>query len=136
MVIKYSELQGIHGEIYATYVEENKMVAKTVREHYMPLNTKGKLPSEVPGAIVSIADKIDTIVGCISVGLIPSGSQDPYGLRRQAVGLLRILTKENWNISVEELLSYALKLYTITDVEIDSKLKEFMKNRADRKSVV
>src|SRR5690625_818329 len=130
MVNEFSELQGIIGEIYATNFEENKTVAKAVREHYMPLHTKGKLPSEVPGAIVSIADKIDTIVGCISVGLIPSGSQDPYGLRRQAVGLLRILTKENWNISVEELLSYALKLYNITDVEIDSKLKEFMKNRA------
>src|SRR5690625_3626252 len=130
MVNEFPELQGIMGEIYATHFGEQGMVAKAVREHYMPLHAKGELPSELPGAIVSVADKIDTIVGCISVGLIPSGSQDPYGLRRQAVGLLRILIQEQWDISIEQLFTYTLKLYNIADVEIENTLNEFMKYRA------
>src|SRR5690625_6221774 len=108
-------------KIYAPYFEENKMFAKAVREHYIPLHTKGKLPSEVPGAIVSIADKIDTIVGCFSVGLIPTGSQDPYGLRRQANGALRILLENKWNISVETLLNISKKRYDKKDGQLDRK---------------
>lgn len=130
MVNEFPELQGIMGEMYAAHFGEKKIVAKSVREHYMPLHTKGVLPTEIPGAIVSIADKMDTIVGCFSVGLVPSGSQDPYGLRRQAVGLLRIILNEKWDISVDELISHTLKIFKITDDALENKLKEFVNNRA------
>src|SRR5699024_4597505 len=85
MVNEFTELQGIMGEKYATYFGEDSEVACAIKEHYLPKQANGKLPSTTVGAIVSVADKLDTIISCFSAGLIPSGSQDPYGLRRQAI---------------------------------------------------
>lgn len=108
MVNEFPELQGIIGEKYALSYNENKNVATAIREHYLPLHAGGELPQTKIGAILSVADKLDTIVGCITAGIIPSGSQDPYALRRQAIGILQILRAEKWQISVEELLQIAL----------------------------
>lgn len=108
MVNEFTELQGVMGEKYAAYFGEAKEVSQAIREHYLPKQSHGKLPVTTVGAVVSIADKIDTIAGCISVGLIPSGSQDPYGLRRQAMGILRILKDQNWDLTIESLIEYAL----------------------------
>ncbi len=86
--------------------------------------------------MVSLADKLDTIVGCIEAGLIPSGSHDPYGLRRQAIGLLRILHERNWNMTVESLLELAQSLYLDTGIEqsdqekAGTELDQFFKQRA------
>lgn len=111
MVNEFTELQGIIGETYALNFGENELTAKAVGEHYMPVHANGKLPQTMEGSIVSIADKLDTIIGCISVGLVPSGSQDPFALRRQAAGILRIMNKNEWNISLEQLLGVAEKQF-------------------------
>src|SRR5690625_6811723 len=104
MVNEFTELQGIMGEKYARLFGEDEVVATAIREHYLPNQAEGNLPESLPGAIVSVADKLDSIVGFISVGLKPTGSQDPYSLRRQATGVLRILPESNWKVSLELLL--------------------------------
>lgn len=136
MVNEFTELQGVIGEKYACYFGENSSVAKAISEHYLPKQANGKLPSSLIGSIVSVADKIDTIVGCISVGLIPTGSQDPYGLRRQAVGVLRIMQDNHWDITLEDLLTITQNLYQKLNIEqddqaeISNKLHAFFQLRA------
>lgn len=111
MVDEFPELQGIIGEKYARYFGEDVTTAQAIREHYLPIQASGDLPESTIGSILSIADKLDTIIGYVSVGLTPSGSQDPYGLRRQATGVLRILKENQWNIKLESLLSIGRSLY-------------------------
>src|SRR5699024_9011134 len=111
MVNEFTELQGIIGEKYALEFGEDKDVAKAIREHYLPDHADGELPVSLIGSIVSVADKLDTIVGCIYVGLVPTSSQDPYGLRRQAIGVLRVIKDRKWDISVEELFDMPFSLY-------------------------
>ncbi|WP_156290704.1 glycine--tRNA ligase subunit beta [Oceanobacillus salinisoli] len=136
MVNEFTELQGIIGEKYALIFGENEEVAKAIREHYLPKQANGHLPETISGSIVSIADKLDTIVGCISIGLTPTGSQDPYGLRRQATGILRILREKKWNITLESLLNIAKSVYDQTDIELMDKeeiikaLNDFFRLRA------
>ncbi len=115
MVNEFTELQGVIGEKYALLYGESEQTARAIREHYMPLHANGQLPRTLAGSIVSVADKLDTIAGCISVGLVPSGSQDPYALRRQAAGILKILDDNNWNISLEQLLEIAIALFKEED---------------------
>ena len=129
MVGEFPELQGIMGEKYALHFGEETTVAAGVKEHYYPVQSNGKLPSSDVGAIVSVADKLDTIVGCISVGLVPTGSQDPHGLRRQAIGILRIIKKCRWNITVEELISFACDLYDVS-ADVKRGIDTFFMNRA------
>lgn len=135
MVQEFTELQGIIGEKYAAIYGEEDDIAASIREHYMPINANGKLPDTMLGSILSVADKMDTVVGCISVGLIPTGSQDPYGLRRQATGILRILEENNWDISLETILEIALQQYQdnkyIENTEdVKKSLHEFFQQRA------
>ncbi|MYL46607.1 glycine--tRNA ligase subunit beta [Virgibacillus halodenitrificans] len=136
MVNEFTELQGVIGEKYAAIFGEEEIVSKAIGEHYLPKEAHGQLPNTVSGAIVSIADKLDTIVGCISVGLVPTGSQDPYGLRRQAAGVLRILNHNKWELAVEDLLDIAKKLFKDIKVEqevkpdISATLDEFFRMRA------
>lgn len=121
MVDEFTELQGVMGEKYALIFGEERQVATAIREHYLPKQANGELPESVIGSILSVADKLDTIVGCISVGLTPTGSQDPYGLRRQALGILRILNEKQWILSLESLLNMANSVYEKTNIEIDNK---------------
>ncbi|MDL4841512.1 glycine--tRNA ligase subunit beta [Aquibacillus rhizosphaerae] len=136
MVNEFTELQGIMGERYASLFGENERVATAINEHYMPRHSKDNLPSTREGAIVSVADKLDTIVGCLSVGIIPSGSQDPYALRRQALGILQIVNDQRWNINLESLFEITQDIYesldvnTISRAEIKANLNEFFKARA------
>jgi len=130
MVNEFTELQGTMGEIYALHYNETKEVASAIREHYLPAQANGPLPTTEVGAIVSIADKLDTIVGIISVGLLPTGSQDPYGLRRQAFGILRILKENKWNIELEQLLQLTYEQYDEIDSDTDDAVRTFFKNRA------
>lgn len=135
MVNEFTELQGIIGETYALHFGENKEVAKAVANHYLPVHVDDKLPDTIAGAVVSIADKLDTITGCMSVGLVPTSSQDPYGLRRQAAGILKILLHYKWNISVESLLDMAQDMYQSLPIEqndgsvIRSELNQFFQLR-------
>ena len=114
MVGEFDELQGIMGEKYALLAGENAAVAAAIREHYMPTSADGELPDTKVGAILALADKLDTILSFFSVGLIPSGSNDPYALRRATQGVVRILDKFGWNIDLAQLVS---RLY---ELEFDS----------------
>lgn len=104
MVGEFDELQGIMGEKYALLAGENAAVAAAIREHYMPTSADGELPDTKVGAVLALADKLDTILSFFSVGLIPSGSNDPYALRRATQGVVRILDKFGWNIDLAQLL--------------------------------
>lgn len=104
MVYEFPELQGIMGEKYAKHEGYPVNVAKAIREHYLPQGADDDLPETTQGIVVAIADKIDTIVGCLAVGLKASGSQDPYGLRRQAAGICRIVIDNKISLSLKALV--------------------------------
>ena len=111
MVWEFPELQGIMGGYYARNSGEPEEVAVAIREHYKPYSSEDSLPSTTLGAVVSIADKIDTIVGHFGVGEAPTGSQDPHGLRRSAIGVIRILRGMRLSLELGGLISYASSLY-------------------------
>ncbi|KAA9026342.1 glycine--tRNA ligase subunit beta [Niallia endozanthoxylica] len=119
MVYEFPELQGFMGEKYARQKGEAEAVSIAINEHYMPRNAEDSVPSTEVGAILSIAEKVDTISSFFAIGLIPSGSQDPYALRRQATGVVQILLHKNWQIELEDILSQSLSL-----LESDGVLKE------------
>ncbi|PKG21792.1 glycine--tRNA ligase subunit beta [Niallia nealsonii] len=105
MVYEFPELQGLMGEKYAIQKGEKEAVAKAINEHYMPRSAEdGTAPSNV-GAVLALAEKLDTIVSFFGIGLIPSGSQDPYALRRQATGVVQTLLDKEWNLSLEDLVN-------------------------------
>lgn len=106
MVGEFAELQGVMGEIYARLQDENDNVAAAIREEYMPTSAEGELPVTKVGAVLSIADKIDSIQAFFAAGMIPSGSNDPYALRRQALGIVRIALARNWKLSVPMMLKF------------------------------
>ncbi|HEX7056950.1 MAG TPA: glycine--tRNA ligase subunit beta [Bacilli bacterium] len=108
MVYEFPELQGIMGEDYARKAGEKAEVARAIFEHYKPRFSGDSVPESPIGAIVSIADKIDTIAGCFSIGIVPTGSQDPYALRRQAAGIVQILLEKSLPLRLSELFAIAL----------------------------
>jgi glycyl-tRNA synthetase beta chain len=108
MVGEFDELQGIMGEKYALLAGEDAEVATAIREHYMPTSADGDLPQTDLGAVLAIADKLDTILAFFTVGLKPSGSNDPYALRRATQGILRILEDRNWDINLTQLINELL----------------------------
>lgn len=103
MVSDFPELQGIMGADYAKASGEKPEVCQGILEHYQPRFAGDESPASDPGRVVSIADKIDAIVGAFSIGIQPTGSQDPYALRRQAQGIVAILLESGWNLSLREL---------------------------------
>ena len=107
MVGEFPKLQGIMGRKYALLSGEDEEVAEAIYEHYLPTGADGTLPKTDVGAVVSIADKIDTIVACFSVGLVPTGAADPFALRRQALGIINILLDKKYTISLRELIRKA-----------------------------
>lgn len=111
MVYEFPELQGVMGEDYARKAGENEDVAKAVFEHYQPRSASDDVPSTLVGSIVSIADKIDTIVGCFSIGIIPTGSQDPYALRRQAQGIVQILLAKQMPLTLSQVFTIAIEVH-------------------------
>ena len=110
MVGEFPELQGIMGEIYALKQGETPEVAQAIREHYMPTSADGELPSSVPGALLAVADKLDTFLSFTAAGILPTGSNDPYALRRQVMGLVQILEAFDWNIEIEDFTKVLLGL--------------------------
>ncbi|MBB6729699.1 glycine--tRNA ligase subunit beta [Cohnella zeiphila] len=109
MVYEFPELQGIMGEDYARKAGEKEAVARAINEHYSPRNAGDTPPESLVGAIVGIADKLDTIVGCFSIGIVPTGSQDPYALRRQAAGIVSTLLARELELPLPELFQLALE---------------------------
>ena len=108
MVRELTELQGIMGGLYSREEGEPEEVWKAIYEHYSPVTLDDRLPSSRNGKLLSLADRLDTLAGCFSVDILPSGSSDPFGLRRQAQGMVLILKSLRLNVSLEELVSTAL----------------------------
>ena len=109
MVGEFPGLQGVMGREYALRAGEAQEVAVAIEEHYMPVRAGGPLPETVTGAILSMADKMDTICGMFAIGLQPSGAQDPYALRRLALGVLSIIEDKGFSVSLRVVLSEVLK---------------------------
>ena len=109
MVGEFPKLQGIVGREYARLSKERPEVSEAIYEHYLPAFAGDRLPSSPTGDIVSIADKMDTIVGCFGVGLLPTGTADPFGLRRQALGIIRIILEKKYSLSLRELIEESEK---------------------------
>lgn len=116
MVGEFDELQGIMGEKYALLAGETAGVAAAIREHYLPNSAEGELPETKVGAVLALSDKLDTLLSFFSVGLIPSGSNDPYALRRATAGIVRILDKFGWTVPLDKLVTelYALNFDSLT----------------------
>lgn len=133
MVYEFPELQGLMGEKYALQKGEKPAVAKAINEHYMPRYAEDVTAPSNEGALLAIAEKMDTIVSFFSIGLIPTGSQDPYALRRQATGVIQTLINKNWNITLEELIKLALANISnplkITEEELWQNIISFFKLR-------
>lgn len=110
MVNEFPELQGHMGEKYARQKGEKEAVAVAINEHYMPRNADDRAPEGNAGAVLSIAEKVDTIASFFSIGMIPSGSQDPYALRRQATGVVQTFLHKDWKIQLEDLIQQSLLL--------------------------
>ena len=110
MVFEFPELQGVMGREYALLEGEDRDVAVAVYEHYLPVQAGGALPSGPVGACVAIADKMDTLCGCFSVGLLPTGAADPFALRRGAIGILSIILDRQLPLSLGALTERALGL--------------------------
>ena len=121
VVYEFPELQGYMGGQYAA-LEGHKNAAKALEEFYYPLTSTSQLPSDEAGLLVSLAGKIDTLVGNFLIGQIPTGSEDPFALRRQAFGAVRILLEKNLPVSLKELVEKAASLYPAGTV--DKGLKE------------
>lgn len=98
MVGEFAELQGVMGEIYAKLFGEKADVAAAIREHYLPISADGALPETKIGTVLAIADKLDSIMSFFATGMIPSGSNDPYALRRQAYGIVRMIANQGWHL--------------------------------------
>ncbi len=133
MVTEFTELQGVMGREYAKLDGENDEVATAIDEHYMPRFAGDNQPKTTAGRILSLADKIDNIVATFSRGLVPTGSQDPFALRRQALGLVNMLNEANWHISLTEIVELAMDLLNVTDKvgreKISADFVEFIKLR-------
>ncbi|HZW37524.1 MAG TPA: glycine--tRNA ligase subunit beta, partial [Candidatus Deferrimicrobiaceae bacterium] len=108
VIKEFPELQGVMGRHYALKTGETEEIAQAVYEHYLPKGQSDDLPSTDVGAAVAIADKIDMVCGCFGVGLIPTGTADPYGLRRHTLGILSILESRNLRVPVEGLVDRSL----------------------------
>jgi len=130
---EFTELQGVMGREYALQSGETPAVATAIREHYLPRFAGDVLPATPAGTALSMADKIDSITGCFSVGLIPTGSQDPYALRRQAIGLVRIIDEGELAVSLGGLVRHSASGYGVTGDALDELIENvtsFMRLRA------
>jgi glycyl-tRNA synthetase beta chain len=133
VVGEFPKLQGIMGRIYAGIAGEPADVAVAIEEHYRPVYSGAPLPETLVGAILSIADKMDSICGCFSVGLIPTGASDPYALRRQGIGIIQIMNAKGLSFSLRELICCSLEQFGKNGVaesdELIEKVYTFLQNR-------
>lgn len=109
VVMEFTELQGIMGEKYALLDGYEPVVARGIREYYLPKASSDPIPADVVGQIVALSDKLDTLVGCFGVGIIPTGSADQYGLRRATIGIIRIILESRLELDIQELINLALE---------------------------
>ncbi|MCX8015642.1 MAG: glycine--tRNA ligase subunit beta, partial [candidate division WOR-3 bacterium] len=127
---EYTSLQGIMGGIYAKLAGESDLVAQIISEHYLPKGLSDNLPQTIEGSILSIADKIDNIVGAFIIGEIPSGSLDPFGLKRQALAIGSICLNKQLNFDLSEIIDLNLEYFNRqNDAKLSLSLHEFFKER-------
>lgn len=133
VVGEFPELQGVMGKTYARLGGEPEPVAEAIFEHYLPNRAGGPIPMGIEGAVVSVADKIDTIAACFGVGMTPTGTADPFALRRQTLGIIRIILEKPLRISLGELVERALALLasrlTQSAEEVKREVLEFFRGR-------
>ncbi|MDH4161147.1 MAG: glycine--tRNA ligase subunit beta [Nitrospirota bacterium] len=132
VVGEFPKLQGVMGRHYALLTGESPLVADAIAEHYMPRFAGDSLPKTAEGMCVGIADRIDTITGCFSAGLIPSGSEDPYGLRRQSIAILAMLFHKGRGMSLSGLVNEACSAYGLKSGEakkISADVLDFLRQR-------
>ncbi|EOJ61331.1 glycine--tRNA ligase subunit beta [Enterococcus faecalis] len=136
MVGEFPELQGIMGEKYALLQGEKPAVATAIREHYLPTSSEGELPETAIGAVLALADKLDSVFSFFSVGMIPTGSNDPYALRRQTYGVIRIIEDKGWTFplvqlqtEVDEAVNQDVEKYGVLLKEGQAEVVEFVKAR-------
>ncbi|WP_278456919.1 glycine--tRNA ligase subunit beta [Veillonella parvula] len=122
MVTEFTELQGVMGKEYALLDGESEEVAEAIFEQYLPRFAGDVLPQTEAGKVLSIIDKVDNIVATFSRGLIPTGSQDPYALRRQTIGILNILLGSEWNISLRPIFKASMELLNVPTEKQDELL--------------
>ena len=126
MVFEFDELQGYMGMQYSRLEGKNDTVSKAIYEHYMPRFNGDTVPSTMEGAILSIIDKMDTIAGFFAIGIQPTGSADPFALRRQCIGILTILLEKNIEIDVARLASISLDQYSSVEFDKDSVIENII----------
>ena len=124
MVTEFTELQGVMGKEYALLDGESEEVAEAIFEQYLPRFAGDVLPQTEAGKVLSIIDKVDNIVATFSRGLIPTGSQDPYALRRQTIGILNILLGSEWNISLRPIFKSSMELLNVPAEKQDELLSQ------------
>ncbi len=133
VVGEFPKLQGIMGRVYAAIAGELSTVSAAVEEHYRPTYSGGPLPETIAGSVLSIADKIDSICGCFSVGLIPTGASDPYALRRQGIGILQIMNDKGFSFSLRKLIKKSLSQFELKGPDelkaLIEKVYTFLQNR-------
>ncbi|MBS1234702.1 MAG: glyS, partial [Nitrospirae bacterium] len=133
VVREFPELQGIMGKYYATHDKEDSEVATAIEEQYLPKNYGDRVPQTDIGAIVSLADRIDNISAFFSIGLIPTGSEDPFALRRQAMGIISIILDKGYSLNLTEIFGHALKNLrnVVSEEETLENIISFMEQRTE-----
>ena len=130
LVKEFPELQGLVGKTYANIQGENSEVSEAIYEHWHPNSESGPIPATITGIIISLADKFDNLVGYYSIGLRPTSSSDPYALRRQTLGILKILTQHQLNLNLKSLMLDIFKSFSSHDgTKTVIEIVEFFKNR-------
>ena len=119
MVTEFPSLQGVMGREYARLEGMPEDVCLGIDQHYLPTRAEGKLPTSKIGAVVGLADRMDTIVGCFSVGLDPSGTADPFALRRHSLAIIRVIEDMGWDVSLQEFIAKGLSVLR-EEIEFDS----------------
>jgi len=136
MVREFTELQGIMGGLYAKAQREDEEVADAIYDHYKPVGTEDTVPRNLTGCAVSIADRFDSLVACFSVGIVPSGSSDPFALRRSASGIIQILLEKNLPLSLSAAVSTVTQALNLRSPklevtpEVEKQVLDFISERA------
>ena len=133
MVKAFPELQGVAGGIYARLDKEPEEVAVAIREHYLPATFDGALPQSDAGVVISLADKLDTVTGALLVGEEPTGSRDPYGIKRQANNLIRLAMEKKVDLDLFALLDRVTESYTTVEQKMEmNDVKRFLADRTNQ----
>jgi len=119
MVLEFDQMQGVAGQYYALNDKEPPIVATAIREHYLPKSATDAVPQSLEGCAVALADRIDTLVGIFSIGEKPTGSKDPFALRRAAIGVLNIILKRRFDLNLAEVAKKSAALYSIPEFIIE-----------------